>query len=60
MYYKYGNIYMGDFKNDKFDGKGIFYYINGNKEVGDYSQGKKIGKHITIDNSGNVVSSNNY
>ena len=28
MYYNNGNKYEGDFKNDKFEGKGIYYYNN--------------------------------
>ena len=53
MYYEDGN-YEGEFKNDKKDGKGIYYYKNGDREMGDYSNGKKIGKHIILKNDGST------
>ena len=51
MFYENGS-YEGDFKNDKKDGKGIFYYNNGDREMGDYLNGKKIGKHIILRKDG--------
>ena len=33
MYFNGGNIYEGEFKEDKFEGKGIIYYINGDRKL---------------------------
>ena len=55
MYYINGDRYEGDFKNDKPDGKGIYYFKNGNREMGDYLNGKKVKKHVKMDNSGTVT-----
>ena len=46
-------------RNDKFEGKGIYYYNNGDREMGDYSNGKQIGKHVTLTKNGKVKT-NNY
>ena len=43
-----GNRYEGEFKNDKKEGKGIYYYNNGDREMGDYLNGEKLGKHVTL------------
>ena len=43
--YKYGEIYIGQFKNDKFHGKGVLYYKkNKTKYEGDFFEGKYDGK----------------
>ena len=31
MYYNNGNRYEGDWKNDKKEGKGIYYFNNGDR-----------------------------
>ena len=50
MYYNNGNRYEGDFKNDKFEGKGIFYFdrepFKGVIYEGDWRNGKQEGKGI--------------
>ena len=48
-----GDWYEGDFKNDKFDGKGIYYFKNGERYEGDCRNGKKEGKGIFYFKSGN-------
>ena len=40
--------FEGEYKNDKREGKGIFYHNNGDREMGDYLDGNPIGKHITL------------
>ena len=57
MYYENGR-YEGDFKNDKKEGQGIFYYNNGDREMGDYLKGNKIGKHVMMLADGNISSKN--
>jgi hypothetical protein len=40
MVYQTNEKYVGGFKNDEYDGKGIYYYANGNiKYEGDFSNG---------------------
>ena len=39
-YYKSGNRYEGDWRNDEKEGKGIMYYNNGKKEEGIWKNGK--------------------
>ena len=40
MVYQTNEKYVGGFKNDEYDGKGIYYYANGNiKYDGDFSNG---------------------
>ena len=38
---------MTIWKNDKKEGKGIYYYNNGNKRKRDYSNDKPIGSHYS-------------
>ena len=47
-------MFEGDFKNDKKEGKGIFYFNDGDRRMGDYSNDKKIGKHIRLTKDGEV------
>ena len=54
-YYNNGDIYEGQWKNDKCEGKAIVYFNNGDRKMGDYSDGNQIGKHVTLSNSGNVL-----
>jgi hypothetical protein len=39
-------IIQGQFKDDKMNGKGTYYYFSGNKYVGDMVNGDKIGQGI--------------
>ena len=41
VYFKDGNRYEGDIKNNKRDGKGIYYYNNGERYEGDWKNDKK-------------------
>ena len=36
MIYKNGDIYQGEFKNDKKEGKGLMTFTNGNKYDGEW------------------------
>ena len=38
--------YDGEWKNDKYEGKGIYYYKNGDRYEGDWKNGKREGKGI--------------
>lgn len=40
MKYKNGDKYIGGWKDDKEDGKGIYYYANGDNCEGDWRAGK--------------------
>ena len=51
--------YEGEWRNNKREGKGIYYYNNGDREMGDYSNDKRIGKHVTLTKNGEVKT-NNY
>jgi hypothetical protein len=44
MYYLNGNKYKGEWKDDKLNGKGIFYFSNGNKYDGHFRDNKFNGK----------------
>ena len=56
MHGNHGDGYEGDFKNDKREGKGIFYYANGNREMGDYHNDKRIGRHAKLTKNGEILS----
>ena len=44
-----GNVYHGEWKEDKSHGKGKYIFKNGNTYIGDFSNGKEDGKeHIRI------------
>ena len=45
-------MYEGDFKNDKREGKGIFYWINNNRYEGECKNDKREGKGIFYWNDG--------
>ena len=40
MYYNNKDRYEGDFKNDKREGKGIYYFNSGEKEEGNWKNDK--------------------
>ena len=40
-YYKSGDKYDGEWKNDIKEGRGIYYYKSGNKCDGEWKNGKK-------------------
>ena len=42
-------------KNDKCEGKGVFYSSNGDRKMGDYFAGNEIGKLVTLSNDGNFI-----
>ena len=39
MVYAKGNIYNGEFMNDKMRGKGTYFFTNGNKYDGEFKDG---------------------
>ena len=41
-------------RNDKFEGKGIFYFNNGDRMMGDYYNNKPVGKHVRLTKNGDV------
>ena len=59
MYYNDGNRYEGDWKNDRREGKGVYYRNNGDREIGDFYNGKAIGKFVMLTRDGKVKT-NNY
>ena len=40
MYWNNGDRYEGDLKNDKKEGKGIYYYVNDELCEGDWKNGE--------------------
>ena len=56
MYIDSGNIYKGEFKNGKYDGKGIYYFneepYKGDRYEGDFKNGQRNGKGIYFCNNG--------
>ena len=58
MFYNDGGRYEGDWKNGKYDGKGIIYYNNDDREMGDWIFGERIGKHVTLTKNGEVIVEN--
>jgi hypothetical protein len=44
MYYLNGNKYKGKWKDNKLNGKGIYYFSNGNKYDGQFKDNKFNGK----------------
>ena len=46
MYYKNGDRYEGEWKNDDREGKGILYYKNGDRYDGEWKNDKREGKGI--------------
>ena len=40
------DIYDGEFKLDKKQGKGIMYYANGDREMGDFMNDFPVGMHV--------------
>ena len=52
MFWNDGNVYDGNWINDKREGKGIMYYSNGDREMGDYLNDEEIGKHVILTKEG--------
>jgi len=46
-------------KNEKKEGKGIYYFKSGTRKMGEWKDDKEIGKHVTLSNNGEVKI-NNY
>ncbi len=44
---------LGQFKEDKMNGKGTFYYADGNKYTGDMVNDKKEGQGVLVWEDGN-------
>ena len=49
-----GDRYEGEFRNNKKEGKGIYYYSNGDREMGDYFNDKSIGKQVMLTKNNEV------
>jgi len=49
-------IYEGEWKNDKQEGKGIYYYASGDRRMGDYHNGNPIGRHAILTKNGEILS----
>src|SRR5205809_543791 len=47
------NIYMGDWKQDKFHGKGTYIFKNGDRYEGEVFNGTKFGKGLYYYGNGN-------
>jgi len=41
-----GDVYMGEWRNDKFGGVGVYLYANGQRYEGEWSDGKKHGEGV--------------
>ena len=48
----------GEWKNDKMEGKGIYYFNNGDRQIGDFSGGLPIRKHVLFKNNGDIQAIN--
>jgi hypothetical protein len=46
--------YTGEFRNGKFNGKGIYYYQSGAKYLGEWNLGKRAGEGKWIQANGNI------
>ena len=46
---------VGDWRNGKREGKGIYYWKNGNRIMGDYSNNEPIRKHEKLTKFGKVT-----
>ena len=46
MYYYNGDLYEGDWVNDKQEGQGTYTWKNGSKYVGSWKDDKKNGKRL--------------
>ena len=54
MFFKSGNIYEGDWKNDIQNGKGILIYKNGDKFEGNFINGEINGNGIYTWQNGEI------
>ena len=50
---------MKEWRNNKMEGKGSYYYNNGDREMGDYYNDNQIGKFVMLTKNGEVKI-NNY
>ena len=56
---EYNNgIYEGQIKNNKNEGKGIYYYNNGDRSMGDYQNDLPIGRHAKLTKNRDVETIN--
>ena len=49
-----GSKYVGEFKDDRYNGQGTWTYVNGDKYVGEFKDGKYNGQGIKYLANGNV------
>ena len=49
-----GNVYDGEFKNDKMEGRGVYKYASGDVYNGEYKNDKREGRGVFIYASGSV------
>jgi len=42
----------GEFRNDKMNGKGTYYFVNGNKYTGDWIDDRRTGQGVFIWSNG--------
>ena len=52
MLYVNGDKYVGDWKADVQDGKGIYYFHSGDRYEGDYVDGERTGEGIYYHKNG--------
>ena len=57
MYSNNGDRFEGDYKNGKYEGKGIYYFNNGDRYEGDYKNDKAEGNGIYYSKDGVAASS---
>ena len=43
MFYNNGDRYEGDYRKNKGEGKGIYYFLNGDRMMGDYYNDNAVG-----------------
>ena len=55
-----GSRYVGEFKDDKFNGKGTLTFSNGEKYVGEWKGGLKSGEGIFFAADGSSKQSGNW